>query len=95
MGLLKLFSKSSRTKLERLPSGSFTLDQDGRVMTSTLPQTFPTAHMREIGRQVLQSFRDARKAQMPLAELIIHFATLKVLARELRGGAIVFIMPAR
>jgi hypothetical protein len=95
MGLLNFFSKTSRTKLERLPSGSFTLDQDGRVMTSTLPQTFPTTHMREIGKQVLQSFREARKAQMPLAELIIHYATLKVLARELRGGAIVFIMPAR
>ena len=95
MGLLKLFTKASRSKLERLPSGSFTLDQDGRVMTSTLPQTFPPTHMREIGRQVLQSFREARKAQMPLAELIIHFATLKVLARELRGGAIVFIMPTR
>jgi hypothetical protein len=95
MGLLNLFSKTSRTKLERLPSGSFTLDQDGRIMTSTLPQTFPTAHMREIGKQVLQSFREARKAQMPLAELIIHYATLKVLARELRGGAIIFIMPAR
>jgi hypothetical protein len=30
---------------------------------------------------------------MPLAELIIHYSALKVLARELRGGAMVFLMP--
>ena len=30
---------------------------------------------------------------MPLTEIIVQFATLKVLARELRGGAIIFLMP--
>lgn len=62
-------------------------------MTSTLPQSFPEARMRHIGEQVLAAFRAARAANMPLTELIVHFATLKVLARELRGGAIIFLMP--
>jgi hypothetical protein len=43
--------------------------------------------------QVLSSFRSAKKAQMPLSELIIHYAALKLMARELGGGAIVFLMP--
>jgi hypothetical protein len=95
MGLLNLFSKTPRPKLLRLPSGSFTLDKDGRVMTSTLPQCFPQEYLNAIGQQVLSALRTAQKAQMPLAELAIQYATLKLLARELRGGAIIFIMPAR
>ena len=93
MGFLNFFSKSARARLMRLPSGSFTLDREGHVMTSTLPQSFPAAQMREIGQQVLASFNAAKKAQMPLSEIIIHYSALKLLARELRGGAIVFLMP--
>jgi hypothetical protein len=95
MGFLSFFAKSSRSRLVRLPSGSFTLDKDGRLMTSTLPQAFPEETLQCIGEQVLASFESARKAQMPMAEIIVHYATLKVLARELRGGAIIFLMPVR
>jgi hypothetical protein len=94
MGFLNLFSRTnSSTQLLPLPSGSFTLDREGKIMTSTLPQSFPASQLRDIGQQVLASFRGAQKAQMPLAEIIIYYAALKLLARELRGGAIVFIMP--
>jgi hypothetical protein len=93
MGLLSFLSKSKGDRLMRLPSGSFTLDREGKVMTSTLPQSFPAAQMREIGQRVLASFQAAKKAQMPLSEIIIYYAALKLLARELRGGAIVFLMP--
>lgn len=77
----------------RLPSGSFTMDAEGKIMTSTLPQSFPESRMREIGQHVLDSFRIAKQAQIPLSEVIVNYATLKLLARELRGGAIVFLMP--
>lgn len=93
MGLLDLFSRASRKALVHLPSGSFTMDREGKVMTSTLPQSFPQNFIQEIGKQVLTCFRGAEKAQMPMAEIIVHFAALKILARELRGGAIVFLMP--
>jgi hypothetical protein len=95
MGLLTLFSKAPEIKLMRLPTGSYTLDKDGRVMTSTLPRSFPDEYLREIGRRVLTALHDARKAQIPLAEIVVHYATLKVQARELRGGAMIFVMPAR
>lgn len=77
----------------RLPSGSFTLDADGRILTSTLPQSFPESRMREIGQQVIASFKAAKLAQMPLSELVVHYSALKLLARELRGGAMIFLMP--
>jgi hypothetical protein len=95
MGLLNLFSKPAEDKLVRLPSGSFTLNEHGRLMTSTLPRAFPEGRIREIGSQVLTAFNDARKAQIPLTELAINYATLKIVARELRGGAMIFIMPLK
>ena len=76
-----------------LPAGSFMLDRNGRVMTSTLPQSFPSEHLKAIGDRVLASFRFAKKAQIPLTEIIVQFSALKLLAREMRGGAIIFLMP--
>jgi hypothetical protein len=94
MGLLKFLShRKPSPGLVRVPSGSFTMDSQGKIITSTLPQAFPTDLVREIGHQVLACFTRARKADLPLSEVIIHYAALKLLARELRGGAIVFLMP--
>jgi hypothetical protein len=93
MGFLNRFFKPEKSKLVHLPSGSFTVDREGKVMTSTLPQSVPADHMKEIGDKVLAAFRGAERAQMPMAEIIIHYAALKILARELRGGAMVFLMP--
>jgi hypothetical protein len=93
MGFLSLIRKRKRSKLTRLPSGSFTLDPSGNVMTSTLPQTFPMADIRHIGQCVLAAFETAKKFQTPLSELIVNYAALRILARELRGGAIIFLMP--
>lgn len=94
MGFLKFFTKSADTqRLIRLPSGSFTLDAEGKIMTSTLPHSFPEKRMLEIGQQVLTALRAAKQAQLPMSELIINYSALKLLARELRGGAIIFLMP--
>ena len=94
MGILSLLSKpKAASRLVHLPSGSFTINREGRIMTSTLPQSFPAARMEEIGQQVVAAFEAAKRAQMPLAEIIIYYAALKILARELRGGAMIFLMP--
>jgi hypothetical protein len=94
MGFLtRIFKPGTPSGLVHLPAGSFTVDHEGKIMTSTLPQSFPTDHLKLIGNQVLASFRAARKAHTPLSEIIIQYAALKILARELRGGAIVFLTP--
>jgi hypothetical protein len=92
MGFLNLFPKPAAT-LMRLPSGCFTVDRAGQIATSTLPQQFPAALTQEIAAQVLATFREAQVAQLPLSELVVHFASLKIIAREMRGGAIVFLTP--
>ena len=92
MGLLNLFDKPAPTLL-RLPSGSFTVDRHGAVLTNTLASSFPPMLVDEIARHVLRVFREAAAAQLPLAELNIHYASLKITARELRGGALVFLAP--
>ncbi len=94
MGLLNnLFSRHATPALGVLPSGSFTIDREGRILTSTLGRTFPAATMQEIGEQVIDAFRAAHEAQLPLGEITVHYSALKLLARELRGGAIIFMMP--
>ena len=92
MGLLNLFSKPVLPP-ERLPSGCFTVDRSGRVLVATVPSSVPATTVREIGRRVLDTFREAQAAQLPLAELVVHFGSLKIVAREMRGGAIVFLSP--
>jgi hypothetical protein len=93
MGFLKQIFKPAPARLARLPCGSFTVDRQGRVVTYTLPQSFPMARMQEIGRHVLAYFRSAQHAQMPVRELIVQYRALRLAARELRGGAIVFLAP--
>jgi len=92
MGFLSLFAKPAPTLL-RLPSGSFTVDREGCVLMGTLPSSFPANLVKDIAQQVRAAFSEATTAQLPLAELIIHYPSFKIAARELRGGAIVFLSP--
>ncbi len=62
-------------------------------MTSTLPRSFPEEYVREISENILETFRAAKEAEMPLSEIVVQYAALKIIARELRGGAIVYLMP--
>lgn len=93
MGLLNLFSKSPAPSLLRLPSGSFTIMPDGKIVASTLPQSFPPSHVKEIGRQVLAAFTLAKETGAPLAELVVEYSSLKITAKEMRGGAMIFLAP--
>jgi len=90
MGFLRLFSRAAPTLL-RLPSGSFTMDREGKVLVRTLPSSYPTELVVEIGGQMIAAFRDATAAQLPLSEIVVNYSSLKITARELRGGVIVFL----
>lgn len=94
MGILKrLFRRRSRASLQQLPLGSLTVNRKGEVVTSTVSSSYPKSLLREIAGEVLRLFREAREAQIPMAELSLHYASLRITARELRGGAIIFIFP--
>lgn len=90
MGLLNLFSKSPAPNLAPLPVGSFTVDRTGRILASTLPHAFPPARVKEIGQLVISTFQAAQEAKLPMSEIIVDYASLKLTAREMRGGAIIF-----
>ncbi len=92
MGFLNLFSKPAQPPL-RLSAGSFTMDRSGNLLVATLPSSFPKEIVLDIGQQVLAFFQDARTAQLSLTELIVCYPSMKIVARELRGGAIVFLTP--
>jgi hypothetical protein len=86
----QFFIKPRKTDLMELPRGSFTVDGRGRVLTTTLPRSF-RQHIQPIANIVLAAQRAAREAKVPVNELVVSFEGLKLVARDLRGGAIVFL----
>ena len=92
MGFLTRFNNSGNGLL-KLPAGSFTVDREGSVLIGTLPSSFPAELVNEIAREVLDAFKDAESAQLPLSELVMSYPSLRITARDLRGGAIIFLSP--
>lgn len=96
MGFLGLFSKpAADPNVGRLPSGSFTIDRGGQVVASTLPRWFDEKLTQEIGTLILRMFQKAQTVNLPQREFSIHYAGLKITARELRGGAMIFLAPLK
>jgi hypothetical protein len=95
MGILNNIKRAvrGRAEVKQLPVGSITVNHDGLVVTSTVASAYPKALLGEIGREILIVFREARSAQVPLAEVSLHFGSLLITARELRGGAVIFLLP--
>lgn len=94
MGLLTHTSDSLGKGLKSLPAGCFTVDRDGRVISSTLPQSFSAEMVRQIAKTVLLVFENAHQAQLIFNEIQVVFPAMKLTARELRGGAIIFLAPS-
>ncbi len=93
MGFLTKSNQAPKPELKRLATGTFTIDPAGRIVSSTVPSRVPGAQMREIGRQVLAIFEGARKANLQFSELVVQYAAFKITARQMRGGAIIFLSP--
>lgn len=93
MGFLTFLSRPVSATLVRLPSGSFTVDAAGKILASTLPHNCPRGWPEAIGKHVVSTFRRAQAAEVPLQELAVEYSALKLTARSLRGGAIIFLSP--
>jgi len=92
MGILKkLFS--TQPSVQPLPAGTVTVDRQGRIITSTVSSAFSVPLVQAVASDVLELLREARVGQMPLSEVSLHFGSLRITARELRGGAIIFMFP--
>jgi len=90
MGLLNIFKGQTKTP-PPLPTGSFTVDSTGEILTSTVPSAFSRDSLKQIGHNVLEFFREAKRAEQAFTELNVQFSALDLKARELRGGAIIFL----
>jgi hypothetical protein len=90
--MLSMFSSKKRCpSLVRLSTGCFTVDRNGQIVASTLPQAFPLTQVQEIAQRVLKAFHGMQEANLPLTEIIVNYSSLILTARELRGGAIVYL----
>ena len=77
----------------RFPRGSFTVSSAGSIVVSTLPGSFPREQLEAIGRVILSALGSARELGTPFTELAADFAGLDIRARDLAGGAIIFVTP--
>ena len=94
MGILKPFTRTLKPlRPERLPSGCYTIHRGGQLVASTLPSSFSREAMMEVGRVVIEAFHSAQKTNLPLTDLHLKFSGLTITARELRGGALIFLSP--
>jgi hypothetical protein len=94
MGLLNLFSRQKIAAApSQLPKGSMTVDAQGRVLTTTLPLSFPQEELRRISGVVSSALRRARESQLIINEMRVEFPALRLTARSLREGAIIFVEP--
>ncbi len=92
MGFLKkLFG--GLAAVQQLPTGTITVDRQGNIVTSTVSSAFSKRLLKDIAHDVMELINEARLAQMPLAEVSLSFGSLRITARELRGGAIIFLLP--
>ena len=92
MGILNWFGKSV-ADAQKLPAGGFTVDRHGNVMTTTVGSEYPQWLLDDTAREVRSLVRSARAARIPLTGLDVNFAGLHITAREMQGGAIVFLSP--
>lgn len=95
MGILTRKSGSLDRGIKAFPAGCFTVDRDGHLISSTLPQNFSSELAGQIARAVLGAFEGAHQAHLIFNEIQVTFLAMKLTARELRGGAIIFLAPAR
>ena len=93
MGFLDKIFKPGARGPQPLPSGSFTVDRNGEILFSTISSDFSALRLREISATVLKAFEEAKSANLALTEVVLNFGALAIKAREMRGGAMIFLSP--
>jgi hypothetical protein len=92
MGFLRRSEQAAKVPLH-LPAGCFTMDGVGAIVATTMPSDFPKTLMAAIGDAVLKTLRGAELAGLGLSELSVHYGSVRICARDLHGGTLVFLNP--
>jgi hypothetical protein len=85
--------KDNNIKLFINKSGSFTVDSNGNILSSTLPVSLSEQFIENITQNVLETFSTAHNNGLILEEIVIQFSGLKIVAREMRGSALIHLTP--
>ena len=93
MGLLNLFKSQKGEGPAPLPSGSYTVDREGKIVSRTISSVISTQGLEQFATQVLQTFKEARLAELNISEFCVNTGVMNIKAKELRGGAIIFLSP--
>jgi hypothetical protein len=89
------FIKPAKPRLVELPSGSFMINRKGDVTTSTLPRSFKPEQAQAIGQRFLAAFRHAEELELQFTEFAIDFDNMRLVGRNMRGGALIFVVPQK
>lgn len=92
MGLIKQKKTQEQSAVD-IKSGSFTVDSKGKILSSTLPSSISENFLLSIAQNVLETFNNSRSVGLFADELVINFPTVKITARNMRGGAFINIAP--
>ena len=87
------FIKPFKRPLAQPPAGSFLIDGNGQIFSSTLPGSFPPDRVKFIGEKILAAFTQAAQAGLPLRELSVKYERFKFQARHLPSGALIYLIP--
>lgn len=78
-----------------IPQGAFTYDSEGRILVGTLPIAWLESFGPALVKAFRRSFASAEEKGFPLHEIALHYGGARITAKDLRGGAIVFVSPKR
>lgn len=87
------FLKQTEVSFKKIPSGSYTVNSAGKIISSTIPSWVPAKFLSDITTRVISTFSAARENGFVLNEVVIKFPTIKIIAREMRCGFFINLMP--
>jgi hypothetical protein len=75
-------------------AGSFLMDDQGGIRSSTLPNSFPQDRLQSIASNIFKTFQTVRKALMECNELRVDYPALSLQAKRGPRGTMVYITSA-
>ena len=90
----RIFIKPSKTNLANRQGGSFVMDHQGRVLTSTIPRTLAPALVTAMAEKIRAIFSSAKKADLCLDELVVQYEDLQLKIWQSRAVTMVSLLPS-
>src|ERR1043166_9035784 len=87
----QFFIRPYKHPLLQQPAGSFLMDENGGIQSSSLPMSVPQERLRAIADKVFEAFAAARRRQIVFTELCVDYAALRLRAKQGPRGTMVYV----